>query len=175
MLIQENFTKTGLINKPHGVKGELNIAFNTDWMDEDEQYDFLFIQKEGYLVPYKVEELFIISDDKGYVKFEDVDNNEDAALLTGSAFYLPNELLEDINPSRYDELLIGFRILNSNNNKVGTVTAFLDIPNNPVIEVQTQTELVLLPFHESLIINFDQENKTIILEIADGLIESNTI
>ena len=172
MLIPEDFTKTGIINKPHGVKGELNIAFTAGWINEEEDYTFLFLEKEGYLIPYKVETLYVLSEDKGYVKFEDVENNEDAAILTGTSFFLPNALLNNIEEGNFDERLIGFKIYDQNDNYIGELLHFLDIPNNPVIEVKMRGNEVLLPFHESLIVNFNNENKSITLHIADGLLET---
>ena len=54
--------------------------------------------------------------------------------------------------------------------EVGEITDFMDIPNNPCIEVETENGAVILPLHEDLILSIDPENQEIIMQIPAGLI-----
>ena len=54
--------------------------------------------------------------------------------------------------------------------EVGTITDFIDIPNNPCIEVDTENGAVILPLHEDLILSVDPEYQEIIMQIPAGLI-----
>ena len=54
--------------------------------------------------------------------------------------------------------------------EVGTITDFMDIPNNPCIEVETENGAVILPLHEDLILSVDPEYQEIIIQIPAGLI-----
>ena len=54
--------------------------------------------------------------------------------------------------------------------EVGEITDFMDIPNNPCIEVETENGAVILPLHEDFIISIDPENQEIIMQIPAGLI-----
>ena len=54
--------------------------------------------------------------------------------------------------------------------EVGEITDFIDIPNNPCIEVETENGAVMIPLHEDLILSVDPENQEIIMDIPDGLI-----
>ena len=54
--------------------------------------------------------------------------------------------------------------------EVGTITDFMDIPNNPCIEVDTENGAVILPLHEDLILSVDPEYQEIIMQIPAGLI-----
>ena len=54
--------------------------------------------------------------------------------------------------------------------EVGEITDFLDIPNNPCIEVETENGAVMIPLHEDLILSVDPENLEIIMQIPAGLI-----
>ena len=60
--------------------------------------------------------------------------------------------------------------LNGNLYEVGEITDFMDIPNNPCIEVETENGAVILPLHEDLILSIDPENQEIIMQIPAGLI-----
>ena len=54
--------------------------------------------------------------------------------------------------------------------EVGEITDFLDIPNNPCIEVETENGAVMIPLHEDLILSVDPEYQEIIMQIPAGLI-----
>ena len=54
--------------------------------------------------------------------------------------------------------------------EVGEITDFIDIPNNPCIEVETENGAVMIPLHEDLILSVDPENLEIIMQIPAGLL-----
>ena len=54
--------------------------------------------------------------------------------------------------------------------EVGEITDFVDIPNNPCIEVETENGAVILPLHEDFILSVDPEYREIIMQIPEGLI-----
>ena len=54
--------------------------------------------------------------------------------------------------------------------EVGEITDFIDIPNNPCIEVETENGAVMIPLHEDLIISVDPENRELIMEVPEGLL-----
>ena len=54
--------------------------------------------------------------------------------------------------------------------EVGQITDFMDIPNNPCIEVETENGAVILPLHEDFILSVDPEYQEIIMQIPAGLI-----
>ena len=54
--------------------------------------------------------------------------------------------------------------------EVGEITDFIDIPNNPCIEVETENGAVMLPLHQDLILSVDPENQEIIMQIPAGLL-----
>ena len=60
--------------------------------------------------------------------------------------------------------------LTGNLYEVGEITDFIDIPNNPCIEVETENGAVMIPLHEDLILSVDPEYQEIIMQIPAGLI-----
>jgi ribosomal 30S subunit maturation factor RimM len=54
--------------------------------------------------------------------------------------------------------------------EVGEITDFIDIPNNPCIEVDTKNGAVMIPLHEDLILSVDPEYQEIIMQIPAGLV-----
>ena len=53
---------------------------------------------------------------------------------------------------------------------VGEITEFIDIPNNPCIEVETENGAVMIPLHQDLILSVDPENQELIMQIPAGLL-----
>ena len=64
MLDRKDFKLAGVINKPHGVKGELNLGISHPWNFDEAEFDFILLDTDGYLVPYYIEEMSITSDEK---------------------------------------------------------------------------------------------------------------
>ena len=54
--------------------------------------------------------------------------------------------------------------------EIGQITDFMDIPNNPCIEVETENGAVIIPLHEDFILSVDPEYQEIIMQIPAGLI-----
>ena len=52
--------------------------------------------------------------------------------------------------------------------EVGQITDFMDIPNNPCLEIENGA--VIIPLHEDFILSVDPENQEIIMQIPAGLI-----
>ena len=60
--------------------------------------------------------------------------------------------------------------LTGNLYEVGEIIDFIDIPNNPCIEVETENGAVMIPLHEDLILSVDPEYQEIIMQIPAGLL-----
>jgi hypothetical protein len=73
----------------------------------------------------------------------------------------------DMNQESDDNVIVG---LTGNLYEVGQITDFMDIPNNPCIEVETENGAVILPLHEDFILAIDPEYQEIVLQIPEGLL-----
>ena len=54
--------------------------------------------------------------------------------------------------------------------EVGEIPDFIDIPNNPCIEAETENGAVMIPLHEDLILSVDPENLELIMQVPAGLL-----
>ncbi len=54
--------------------------------------------------------------------------------------------------------------------EVGPITDFIDIPNNPCIEVTTKNGAALIPLHEDLIVSINEESQSLVMSVPAGLI-----
>ena len=97
--------------------------------------------------------------------FSTIRDSEHAEEIVGRDLFL--EAVEDDILSDLD-ILVGYKVFSENGVAVGTVSRVLEYPNNICLELE-ETEN-LLPFHEDLVLSFDQENKTIVMKIPQGLL-----
>jgi ribosomal 30S subunit maturation factor RimM len=101
---------------------------------------------------------------------------EDVEEIAGKAVYIEEDQLPEM--SLEDDgyaALVGWMLLTPAEDEealieVGEITDFLDIPNNPCIEVETENGAVMIPLHEDLILSVDPEYQEIIMQIPAGLI-----
>ena len=87
---------------------------------------------------------------------------------------MPDQVGHDEDQTGNDEDQVGndedvIAGLTGNLYEVGEITDFIDIPNNPCIEVETENGAVMIPLHEDLILSVDPEYQEIIMQIPAGL------
>ena len=93
MIRKEEVFKIGIINKPHGVKGEVSFTFTDDIFDRVDA-EYLVLLLDGILVPFFFEEYRFRSDTVALVKFEGIDTAEQARRLTNVEVYFPKKFMD---------------------------------------------------------------------------------
>ena len=168
MIRYEEVYKIGRLGKSHGIKGEVSFQFDDDIFDRvDADYRLLVI--DGILVPFFMEEYRFRSDSLALVKFCDIDTQERAAELTGCDVYFPRALAEEDDEQLSLASLVGFNVIEANNNKkVGTIASIDDSTANILFELEDGR---LIPATDDLITDINTKDKTIKMKIPEGLLE----
>lgn len=172
MIKREEVYKIGVLGKPHGVKGEMQFRFTDDVFDQCDA-DYLVLDMEGILVPFFMEEYRFRSDEVALMKFCDIDTEERARELTGTEVYFPRAIAEESKDELSWAQIIGFKLLDSKTDKVvGEIVSVDDSTINLLFEIKTETGSErLIPANENLIKGIDKAQRTIEVEIPDGLLE----
>ena len=100
MIGEDEVYKIGVLTKTHGVSGELCMAFTDDVFDRVEA-DYLICRMDGILVPFFLEDYRFRSDTTALVKFEDIDNEEQARRMVGVEVLFPKALAEKCQDDTY--------------------------------------------------------------------------
>ncbi len=169
MIKEQEVYKIGLIGKAHGVKGELSIQIDDDVFDRVDA-EYLVLKLDGIFVPFFMEEYRFKSDSVALVKFEGVDTQERARELTGVEVYFPRELAEQDEEAELSyAALVGYTLIDNNSGKpVGTIAYVDEQTINIMFELEDGR---LIPASEELIVDVDQKNRTITLDIPEGILE----
>ena len=167
--------------KSNGTDGELVLGFRDIAPDDINLNEPVFIVFDGLPVPFFIESFARRGNTKALVHLTDICSMEDVEEIAGKAVYI----LEDSLPETSLEedgyaALIGWMLLTPADSdeatdemelyEVGEITDFIDIPNNPCIEVETENGAVMIPLHEDLILSVDPEYQEIIMQIPEGLL-----
>ncbi len=171
MIKKEEVFKIGIINKPHGVKGEVSFTFTDDIFDRVEDCDYLVLLLDGILVPFFIEEYRFRSDNVALVKFEGVDSTEKARTLTNVEVYYPVKFMDDQEEISSWNYFIGFRVEDIHHGCLGTVVDVDDATMNVLFVIENGDEEVLLPAHEEFILDIDRKKKILKVDIPDGLLD----
>ena len=169
MIKEQEVYKIGLIGKAHGVKGELGIQIDDDVFDRVDA-EYLVLKLDGIFVPFFMEEYRFKSDSVALVKFEGVDTQERARELTGVEVYFPRELAEQDEEAELSySALVGYTLIDNNSGKpVGTIAYVDEQTINIMFELEDGR---LIPASEELIVDVDQKNRTITLDIPEGILD----
>lgn len=171
MIRKEEVFKIGVINKPHGVKGEVSFTFTDDIFDRVD-CDYLILLLDGILVPFFMEEYRFRSDNVALVKFEDIDTAEQARKFTNVEVYFPKKFMDEQEDVTSWNFFIGFRVEDVHHGYLGEITDVDDTTINVLFAIEKDGEELLLPAHEEFIIDLDREKKVMKVDVPDGLIES---
>ena len=171
MIKKEEVFKIGIINKPHGVKGEVSFTFTDDNFDRVEDCDYLVLLLDGILVPFFIEEYRFRSDNVALVKFEGIDSTEKARTLTNVEVYYPVKFMDDQDEISSGNYFIGFRVEDIHYGCLGTVVDVDDATMNVLFVIENGDEEVLLPAHEEFILDIDRKKKILKVDIPDGLLD----
>lgn len=169
MIKEQEVYKIGLIGKAHGVKGELSIQIDDDVFDRVDA-EYLVLKLDGIFVPFFMEEYRFKSDSVALVKFEGVDTQERARELTGVEVYFPRELAEQDEEAELSyAALVGYTLIDNNSGKPVGIIAYVDEQTiNIMFELEDGR---LIPASEELIVDVDQKNRTITLDIPEGILD----
>lgn len=174
MIRQEEVYKIGKIGKPHGVKGELTLFFD-DVFDRVEA-EYLVLCVDGILVPFYMDDWRFKTGETALVKFTDIDTKEAASELTGCEVFFPKHLSDrEEDDLTWDEIK-GFEVVDANHGNIGNVVSIDESTVNVIMEVETaKGNIILVPANENLIKEVDPENRRIVVDLPDGLVDLNDI
>ena len=166
--------------KSNGTDGELVMSFREIAPEDINLSEPVFIIFDGLPVPFFIESFTKRGNSKALVHLTDICSQEDVDEIAGKAVYVDDSQIPEMSLEEDGfAALVGWMLLTPADDQadddmelyeVGEITDFIDIPNNPCIEVETENGAVMIPLHEDFIMSVDPEYKEIIMQIPAGLL-----
>lgn len=158
--------RIGKVLKSNGTEGGLVMSF-LDIIPEDiDLQEPVFIEFDGLPVPFYFESFTPRGNNRALVQLTGVRNLKDADELAGADVYA------DYFEQDEEEDFTGWTVRDQDGREVGTVFAHEDIPGNPCLWVKkADGEEVLLPLHEELVLEVDENRQILSLTIPEGILD----
>ena len=163
----------GIIFKLHGYKGEVNIYNDNDIPLIFSDINFFYIEEKNELIPYFSENIRSKKKNILLVKFEDIDSEKQALKIMKQKVYLPNKLLPEMEDINADNIIVGFNVIDKKIGKIGTVEFINNKTSQKLIIIKNKTKEFYLPFHDNFVKEINIENKTLIVDVPQELIDIN--
>jgi len=166
-----DYYKVGYIMRSHGLKGEVTISLDLEAPADWENLKSIFVEKKSQLVPYFIEGISV-RNDKAFIKLEDVNTAEHAALLKGGSLYLPKDSRPKLAKGEfYSEEVIGFEVFDDAHGPLGFVEDVEQAgPNRFLILSYIQKE-VMIPVSGPFIKSINRTKKTVHVSLPEGFLD----
>jgi 16S rRNA processing protein RimM len=160
----------GYIAKLHGFKGEVSLFLDVTNPSEYKGLDALYVDINGNLTPFFIQRFDLKP--KGFVltKLEGIDSENDAKAILRKNVFLPLEQLPELSGKQfYDHEVVDFTLIDVLYGEVGKIVQIIDLPVNPLIQVEANGKEVLIPFVKDLIQEVDRTNRILKVKAPEGL------
>jgi 16S rRNA processing protein RimM len=168
----ENYISVGKLSKPHGISGALVFLLDFELQDEENFPPHFFIEKKGMYTPLFIHSYSLNNDLSGYIQFEEINSRTDATPLTGKEIFLLEKDVEQYFAEEEEgyEVLIGYTVFD-NETKIGTIIDIEEMPMQIMAVVKIGEEEHLIPLAEDWVVGIKEEEKIIILDLPEGLLD----
>jgi 16S rRNA processing protein RimM len=170
--MKDNHSLAGSLLRTFGTKGEIILKFEKDLPEKIKKLESIFIKVDGKLVPFFIVAIQEKSINTALVKLEGIDSEKKAQEFINADFYLPESQIKILDDSTEESIdITGYIVKDQHNKFVGQVIEFLDIPENPLLKVKTSANELFLPANDQLIIGVNDDERVILLHVAEGIID----
>jgi 16S rRNA processing protein RimM len=170
MINKSDYTKIGTVVKTHGIEGDLVLNFD-QILDEAtfEEMESIFLDIEGGLVPFFIEEISTLSESRILVHLKWHDDEKEASALKGYDIYIPKNMV--YNNEMPDMNIVGFRVQDTQYGALGSVQELFEMPQQLMMQILREGREVLIPFNDTIVKEIIPEENVIIIEAPDGLLD----
>ena len=162
----------GKIAKKYSFKGEVLVYLDTDEPELYTELESMFVEINGHLVPFFIEKSSIHREKFLRTQFEDLDSEEAADTIVGRDVYLPLTMLPKLEGNKfYYHEVVGFDAIDQRLGNFGTILRISDNGVQALFEVQKDEAVILIPLIDEFIIEVNRENKSILFNTPEGLID----
>lgn len=165
----------GTIGKAHGILGEVKALLDVDELDEYTEMESVYLLRRNKLTPFFIESIRVNGPKHLLIRFRGIHDREDADALAGSDIYLPLDLLPELGPGQfYYHEVLGYDVVDKTLGNLGKVLRFEEMPQNDLMVMAYKDVEVLIPVSWDVVLEARHDDKQVITQLPEGLIEIYT-
>jgi 16S rRNA processing protein RimM len=163
--------RIGKIVATHGLQGGLiltHVVGHDKWLKKG---DVLFVEmnKQSF-IPFFVSQIKSSRHDEFHIGLEDVATVEQAKKLVGKQVHVKEEMLEG-HAAESPLAWIGFKLKDKTKGELGVVDDMMQTPTQWLATLMVEGKEVLVPLVEQTLLKVDIKNKTLHVDLPEGLLE----
>ena len=168
----KDLLQVAAVQKSYGAEGSVVLSFKNFYPEDIDSEEPVFIYHDGLPVPYFFESFSGGGNSRAIAKFQGVRSLGDAEELVGRGVFVRKSDYEFTRGEDDPSAFVGWTVLNADGRPAGTVSGFEDIPGNLCIYIKVASgEEKLVPLREELFISADENSRTLVIDIPDGLLD----
>lgn len=161
----------GKITRTHGLKGNVVLKLDTDQPEMYNELQGVFIEINGLLVPFFVENQQWTKDNSKIISFKNSSPQLVEQVLNRDV-YLPLSTLPPLTGKQfYYHEVIGFRIMEQDGSVCGKIKEINDQTAQHYFILDLEGKEIIIPIIKDWILTVERENQTIIMQLPDGLMD----
>jgi 16S rRNA processing protein RimM len=167
---EPEYLVVGHLRRPHGLHGEMVMEIHSDFPERLKPGVEVYI---GDLYQKMVIEGVRFHNEGLLIKFQNIDSPEDAGRYRNRSVFVTAADRPDLPEGQYyHHELLGFAVLDENNNLIGTLTEIMQTGANDVYVVRRDDgREVLLPVIASVILSIEFDAHQIRVKPLAGLLD----
>jgi 16S rRNA processing protein RimM len=163
----------GRISKVSGYNGTVSVKLEKSFFDNIPEMESVFLEIDGKPVPFFISFSEYSGGDLLKLKFKGYDSFEKVSEYTGCRIFLTT-FSEEKSAAASPESISGFKVILKNKELIGTVKETIQNPGQDLLNIiSPEGKEILIPFHEAFILKISTKNKSILVELPEGLTDIN--
>jgi 16S rRNA processing protein RimM len=169
---RDDFFYLGKILKTFGNEGHLLVCLDVDDPCEYKKLESVFIGVDDDRIPFFIKSLELRSRNQAILLFDDTTSAEDAEIFTGKEMFLPLSHLPKLSDNQfYYHEITGFSVTDLRLGSIGTVKSVLELPSQALLQVMKEGKEILIPITDEILQRVDRQNRELLINAPEGLIE----
>jgi len=177
MITREELILIGHYNKPHGVAGEISATVDVD-AGVLQELSCLVSEIDGIYVPFFVNACRVKTVDTMLITIDGIDSEHEAARLVNHDIYALkrdySQASDEADADGYPlDYFIGYELRDADGRSVGQIIDVDEQTENALFIVNRDDQELMVPASDDLIVEFDTDNKVMVMDLPQGLIDLN--
>lgn len=170
---KDDFILIGVVNKAHGMKGEVKIYCYSEQPDNLAGYQqIVLVDKKGSYSPHLKIKKSRAHGKMAITLLETITDRNRAEYIEGMGVLLPKDDLPEIEKDEYYwHQLIGKAVVDPEGNSLGVIKEIFSNGAQDIMVVTTATSEVLIPIVADIVLSTDQEQ--VLIDPPAGLLNMN--
>ena len=177
MINSEQLIEIGYVTKLHGLKGELLATVTDTVFDDVKHCPYFVIEMDGIYVPFFISSYRFRSAETMLLQLDDIDSQVKAEGFCGKKLYFDRKCFSKKEAAEYersveeDQGYIGYQIIDTKLGPIGEIIDIDDQTANVLFLIKCKDQELMIPAADDLVVSIDDNKRTIIMDLPDGLIE----